>query len=72
MEFAKFLNTLQLAATDLLLSFDVVSLFTHFPLMDTLQLLKHLFSTGMMQLFEFALKSYVIYLEATSMKNRMG
>lgn len=56
-KFVRFVGMLQLAPTDLLMSFDVVSLHTRVPIRETLELLKLVFTEEIVNLFLFVLSS---------------
>ena len=55
--FIQILETLQVQPEDLMVSFDVVSLFTKVPVVDSLSLLSHHFRDGVLALFKHVLTS---------------
>jgi hypothetical protein len=57
--------------TDILISFDVVSLFTEVPLKETIQLLEQQFEGGILDLFRQTLTS-TYYLMGNSLSRRMA
>jgi retron-type reverse transcriptase len=60
--FINIVDSLKLETEDLMVSFDVVSLFTKVPISDSISLLKTLFSEDIVNLFEHVLTStYFIF-----------
>ena len=55
--FVRILESLRVQPEDLLVSFDVVSLFTNVPIVDSLEILSHHFEDDVLTLFKHALTS---------------
>jgi hypothetical protein len=56
-QFVQILESLRLQPEDLMVRFDVVSLFTKFPIVDPLELLSHHFEDDVLELFKHVLTS---------------
>jgi len=56
-QFVQILESLRVQPEDLMVIFDVVSLFTNVPIVDSIKLLSHHFEDDVLALFKHALTS---------------
>ena len=68
-QFVQILESLRVQAEDLMVSFDVVSLFTNVPIVDSLELLSQHFEDDVLTLFKHALTSiYFCFMDSYTNK----
>jgi hypothetical protein len=71
-DFIQIINSPTVRPEDIMVIFDVVSLFTCVPVKETLDVLDQQFGTDIMSLFHFALTLTYFLLVVSSMSRRMA
>ena len=68
-QFVQILESIRVQPEDLMVSFDMVSLFTNIPIVDSLELLSQHFEDGVLTLFKHALTSiYFCFMDSYTNK----